>query len=255
MGRLAQNIGILRKNKELSQKDLSEALKIPRSTLGGYERGYSEPDISLLLKMAEIFGVDMETLLKIDLTKADPRDYIDKSLRVVTVTQDKGGKANIQLVDTKAEAGYLESFNDPEYIKELPTIQLPQIEGGNYRAFEINGDSMLPLEPGSIVIASYVEKLSDVKDGRTYIVASGDGLVYKRVRRLEGKEAFTLVSDNKLYAPYEVDFEEIKEVWQYYAHLSFNDGKSTFDSLLDGRMEDMHTKVDSIYRKYVHSNL
>jgi transcriptional regulator with XRE-family HTH domain len=255
MSSLGKNIGILRKNRDLSQKTLAEDLGIPRTTLSGYERGNSEPDIELIIKIAEYFKVDVDALLRLNLEGMSSEDLIEKSMRVVTVTQDKSGKANIQLVDTKAEAGYLESFNDPEYIKDLPTIQLPQLSGGNYRAFEINGDSMLPMEPGSIVIASYVEKLSDVKDGKTYVVASKDGLVYKRIRRMEDKDAFVLISDNELYAPYEIAFDDIQELWQYYAHLSFTDGKSTFDTLLDDRWEDMHTKIDGIYKKYVRNNL
>ncbi len=118
--------------------------------------------------------------------------------------------------------------------------------GGIYRGFQISGDSMLPIEPGAIVICSFVERLEEVKDGKTYVIATKEGLVYKRIRCQEKGHAFTLVSDNSLYPPYEVSYEDIDEIWQYYAHLSFSDGKDTVEALLDERIEDIRKKVYEI---------
>ena len=74
---------------------------------------------------------------------------------------------------------------------------------------------MLPVKNGSYVIAKFVEDIRDVKNGRTYIVLTkNDGLVYKRVYEKE-TETFTLSSDNKFYDPYEVNKEDILELWEF----------------------------------------
>ena len=38
------------------------------------------------------------------------------------------------------------------------------------RAFEIKGDSMLPLNPGSIVIGKYLDSFEYIKNNKTYII-------------------------------------------------------------------------------------
>ena len=93
------------------------------------------------------------------------------------------------------------------------------------------------------------ERLTGVRPDEAYtltIYATREGLVYKRIRRQDDKKAFTLVSDNTLYPPYELPYEEIDEMWQYYAHLSFSDGKETLEALMDERIEDIRKKVYEI---------
>lgn len=249
------NLKALRKHHGWSQQAMADQLDIPRSTLSGYEQGYAEPDLNLIIQMADLLQVELDTLLKAEIKEGAVEDFINQQYRVLTLTVDEAGRNGIQLVDTKAEAGYLESFNDPEYIKDLPRIYFPQLPKGNLRAFEINGDSMLPMEPGSVVIASFVERLEDVKDGRTYIVATQEGLVYKRLRHVPDTNALSLISDNEVYPPYQLEYADIREIWQYQAHLSFSDGKAQFDAMLDDRLQDMHQKINGIYRKYVGGSL
>ena len=109
---------------------------------------------------------------------------------------------------------------------------------------------MLPLEPGSIVICSFVENLVDLKEGKTYIVVSkSQGLVYKRVRTSTKKKSLILVSDNDLYLPYEMQFDEIQEIWQYYAHLSFSDSIAVFRDMMQEKINDIQRKVTAINKK------
>ena len=76
---------------------------------------------------------------------------------------------------------------------------------------------MLPVKDGSFIVAKFVEDLSDVKDGRTYIVLTkDDGLVYKRVyNKIKEHNTLLLSSDNKFYNPYEVDVEKVLELWEF----------------------------------------
>ena len=44
---------------------------------------------------------------------------------MLTTTVDSKNKENIEVINQKASAGYRTGFADPEYIKVLPTFQLP----------------------------------------------------------------------------------------------------------------------------------
>ena len=80
------------------------------------------------------------------------------------------GRADIPFVPVKAAAGYLAGFADPEFIDELNTFTLPMLSGGDYRAFEIVGDSMMPTPSGSVIVGEKVESLDEVKSNNTYVV-------------------------------------------------------------------------------------
>ena len=60
-----------------------------------------------------------------------------------------------------------------------------------------------------------VEDINDVKNSFTYIVVSrNEGIVYKRMmKNNRTKNKYTLVSDNPTYQPYQVNTEDIVELW------------------------------------------
>jgi transcriptional regulator with XRE-family HTH domain len=221
---LNENLRTLRKKLQLTQDEFAQKLGIKRSLIGAYEEGRAEPRAELLQKMAALFGVTIEALIGADLTKAEPKTpaTYNRGKEVLVVTVDNQRKDNIEFVPVKASAGYLSGFADPEFVKELPRFHLPVLKQGTYRAFEIKGDSMLPLMPGSIIVGEYVEKLNDIKSGKTYVlVTQQDGVVYKRVfNYLEENGKLFLVSDNRQYAPYQVDGEDVVEAWSAKAYIS-----------------------------------
>lgn len=250
MTKLASNLKYLRKKAKISQGDLAVEFEVARTTMGDYERGKTEPNLEMLVNLSAKFNVSIDRLITEDLSFDELEITRNEGLRVLAISVDEDNNENIELVDTKAEAGYLDSFNDPEYIRDLPKISFPNIPQGTFRGFEIQGDSMLPLEPGSIVICSYVEHLNQIKDNRTYILVTRDrGLVYKRVINRVGQQKLSLVSDNEAYLPYEVDYSDISEVWQHYAHLSFSDSPTTFNQLLENKLSDIHRKVNDLHNK------
>jgi transcriptional regulator with XRE-family HTH domain len=245
---ISANIKYLRHRHSLSQQELADKLEMPRSSLSDYERGTTQVSIASLIALSDIFQVSIDDLIRSNLSHRDLEIIRNKELRVLAISVDAHKNANIELVDTKAEAGYLESFNDPEYIRDLPKIGFPQLPLGTYRGFEIRGDSMLPMESGSIVICSYVEQLKDIKKDRTYVVVSKtEGLVYKRLRPEWEKDRLILVSDNENYLPYPISLDEIAEVWQYYAHLSFSDARYTFHQMLEEKLQDIQRKVSEVH--------
>jgi len=246
---LIENVKHLRKIHGFTQQDLSEKLMIPRSTLGEYERGNTHPSLDLLIKISKVFKVDIDSLLKNKIGETIVNAG-QNQMKVLAVTMNLSDQSNIELVNTKAEAGYLDSYTNPEFIKELPKIHFPNLPRGHYRGFEISGDSMLPLESGSIVICRYIEDLSQVKDNKTYVIISKrDGVVYKRVRNIAQDQRLTLISDNEAYLPYGLPYTEIDEIWQYHAHLSFSDTKATFNAMLEDKINQMSKQLNEIHTK------
>lgn len=244
---LGKNLQYLRKHKGLSQQELADEFSIPRSTLGDYERGKTEPSIESIIKFSRYFNCNIDNLLKHKLYNQELFAYQGDSVKVLAITVDNHNNGNIELVDTKAEAGYIESFQDPEYIRDLPKIQFPNLTDGTYRGFEIQGDSMLPMESGSIVITKYIETTAEIKQDKTYVVVSrSEGLVYKRVRNDVANNRLLLLSDNPIFLPYSIDYSDIDELWQYQAHLSFNDELSQYTSSLESKIDELHHKIDKL---------
>jgi transcriptional regulator with XRE-family HTH domain len=61
--RFARILQDLREDRDISRKDLALALNISVSTLGMYEQGRREPNIDMLIKMADYFDVSIDFLV------------------------------------------------------------------------------------------------------------------------------------------------------------------------------------------------
>ena len=207
----ARNLKYLRRLRGWTQEEFANRLHIKRSLLGAYEEERAEPRLDVMETICDIFKMTLDEFLLKDL--ADTKgSYIAKRR-----AQKLASASNeIQFVPVKAAAGYLAGYGDPEFIDELNTFTLPMLAPGNYRAFEIVGDSMLPTPSGSIIVGEKVENMDEVRSNQTYVVVSrNEGIVYKRIlRHAKAKNKLTLISDNTSYHPYNVQADDIIEVWK-----------------------------------------
>ena len=60
---LVANLRMLRKKKGISQKKLGEALGLSQQTINKYENHNVEPDIYMLMKVADFFEVSVDFLI------------------------------------------------------------------------------------------------------------------------------------------------------------------------------------------------
>jgi transcriptional regulator with XRE-family HTH domain len=220
---LAKNLRFLRTEKGLTQTDLAERLGVQRTMISAYEDGRSEPKLSALDIISELFAVSIDELLHHDIQQFGRKASKNKEIKILTIAADESDRENITMVGQKASAGYLNGFADPEYMGSLPQFHIPTLSrSATYRAFELSGDSMLPLVAGTVIIGSYVEQLRDIKSGKTYVlVTSSEGVVYKRVfNYLDENGKLFLVSDNEHYKPYEVKADDVVEIWEAKAFIS-----------------------------------
>ena len=220
---ISESIKKIRKNLGLTQDKFARQLGIKRSLIGAYEEGRAEPRLELLHAMAKLGGINVE-------------QFLNNSFAKLVRPKSERPSNNIQLVPIKAAAGYLKGFGDEDSIKELPGFSLPMLSRGTYRAFEIQGESMLPLASGTVVVGEQVESVSDMRSGKTYVlVTKRDGIVYKRVfNYLNDNGKLFLVSDNPSYKPYSLQPEDILEAWQAKAYISiqFPDAEVKFNPAL-----------------------
>ena len=54
----------LRKQNKITQRDLAAALHISQTSVSKYERGESEPDLEMVIKMADYFGVTVDEFVR-----------------------------------------------------------------------------------------------------------------------------------------------------------------------------------------------
>jgi phage repressor protein C with HTH and peptisase S24 domain len=204
----------------------------------------------MLQKISAFFRQPIDRLLSQRIDYDELEVVRSDKLRVLAITMDQDQRQNIELVYSKASAGYLDGFQDPEYVRDLPKMYIPGLPSGSYRAFEIQGDSMLPMPSGSLVISRYIETLKEVKDDKTYVIITNqDGIVYKRVRNHADRHCITAISDNEIYPPFTIDYSDIQEIWRYHAHIGFSDAKQQSSDWLQETVMNMQKKISEMERK------
>ena len=253
MVKVNENIRFLRKKRGWTQEMFSKKIGIKRSLVGAYEEGRSDPRLNNLLKICDTFNISLDNILKKDVSVLSKKNYNrneNQKVKVLSITVDNSGDENIELINQKASAGYLNSYSDFEFIEQLPKFQLPFLNfSGTHRAFEIKGDSMLPLTSGTIVIGKYIENLDYIKDGKNYILLTkNDGIVYKRVEVLENE--LKLISDNKSYEVYNIGINDIIEIWEGIAFFSLDFPNPNNDlNTLKSHINALYSDINDIKNK------
>ncbi len=234
MNKFSSNIKLLRKRRGRTQDEVAFLLGMKRPTLSGYENNVASPGLEALSQFSKYFNVSIDTLIKVDLSTL-PESQLSQlergldifmtggNIRVLATTVDGRNEENIEMVSEKAKAGYRTGFADPEFIKVLPTFQMPFLSRQKkYRSFQISGDSMLPVPDGSWVVCEFVQDWTTIQNKYAYIVNTiEDGVVFKVAENLiETSGKLRLHSLNPAYLPYEVNVADIREVWKFVNYIS-----------------------------------
>ena len=223
---LQENIRFLRKQKGMTQGQLADELGIKRSLIGAYEEGRAVPKLLIIQQISLFFGLSIDQLLTIDLSKEEIKPA-KNNLKVLATVVDTNNNERICIVPIKASAGYLNGLANPEYVAELSHFAMPvgELSGEKtYRVFQIKGDSMLPVPSGAYIFCDYVEAVNGIRNGKPYIVITSDeGIVYKRVfNHVDEDGTLLLKSDNEEYEPYTIDIQDVLEIWQAIGFLTFD---------------------------------
>ncbi len=101
---LGQRIARLRRNKGLTQEDLGDKVGVSSQAVSKWETDSSVPDVTLLVKIANIFDISVDELLGNDRVKETPhivpveeRRPIDKMILKIIIDSDEGDKVRVNL--------------------------------------------------------------------------------------------------------------------------------------------------------------
>lgn len=255
---LKENIKLLRKRRKRSQEDVAKSLNITRSAYNSYENGVAEPGITVLLKLADYFQINLDKLVKIDLSTLQESqlsqlergfdfDISGTRLRILATTVNQENEENVELVPVKAKAGYTAGYADPDFIKVLPAFNLPFLSPNKkYRSFPISGDSMPPVSNGAFVTGEYLQNWNLIRNGHPYIVVTQDeGIVFKVLyNRIEEDGTILLCSTNPMYQPYTVKVNDILEIWKFVNYIN-----PTFEEPANTESDDVGPALRVIQRE------
>jgi transcriptional regulator with XRE-family HTH domain len=171
------------------------------------------------------------------------------------VTMDVNNRSAIAMVPIKASARYTAYCNDREYIGGLEAFSLPEFKVGNFRAFEIMGDSMeLTISSQDWVVGERITSPSQLKDGAIYVIVTAGNIVCKRIRnQIERRGVIVLQSDNPEYEDQPLEPIDIIELWLVRARIT-RDFRSTYASVKYyteeiSRLEKVNTGLLEMHKK------
>ncbi len=264
MNYFGPNIKFLRKRKKRTQENVADALGLKRTTVNALENRISQPSVSHLQSFSKHFRIAMDTLVNVDLASlsgsqlADLENGFDvfvkgTGLRVIAITVDNSNENNIECVSQKARAGYALGYGDPEYIGKLPVFQVPFLNNTRkLRAFQVSGDSMLPVPDGAWVIGEYLEDFTQAVSGDLFVVVTrDDGVMFKKAENLIAESGrLRLISLNPAYEPYEIPVSGVTEMWKLVSYISREVNASfSFEESLLNMMKDLKAEITGLKKK------
>ena len=106
----SNNLRYLRKKYDMSQEDLANKLGYKSfTTIQKWESGVSEPSVSMVKKIAELFGVTMDQITNDDLSDAENHYYLDPE--AAEIAQEVQQRPELKILfdaSRKVSAGDLE---------------------------------------------------------------------------------------------------------------------------------------------------
>ena len=123
-----KNLKFLRVQQGMTQKQLAEKLGLKQAAIGAYEEERATPPLASLLDIMKIFNVNLDDLVKYDLSRISEKERKGMGSgkrEVLAITVDSNNKENVELVSHKASAGYLSGYQDTEFVKDLPRSACP----------------------------------------------------------------------------------------------------------------------------------
>ena len=99
------------------------------------------------------------------------------------------------LLNTEAQAGYLDAYDDANYLTDLPlhTVIVDEIQEGNYIAWSVRGDSMdnndsHSIKHGSILTTREFDKSNwknslPIRKHPYWVIIHKDGVLFKQIKK------------------------------------------------------------------------
>lgn len=163
------------------------------------------------------------------LTSAFEEVFTTKSGNTYEVIDENNYRLHIRKVSQRAYAGYMSGWSDPEFIETLPftTVTVNEFHQGEYRVFEVSGDSMdyegkNAIVEGDNVIARQVDRdhwksKLHIKRWNEWVIVHDEGIIVKHISFHDVENGvITCKSYNvnkTLYPDFELSLEKVYEIY------------------------------------------
>jgi transcriptional regulator with XRE-family HTH domain len=213
-----KNIKKIRGVKGLSQQSFADLFGLKRGTLAAYEEGRSNPRLETVIKIASHFNIEMDELLKTELTVNRLLQFND---RITTDTQNLPVQqfAIIPCVVDLLESDFVHQAGGPGICQKLPKLQLPLAESRGYIGYMVHSAEMMRVGgggflPKDVVIgkridSSNVEKL---KSETPVLVMTKVQLLFRLAHVTQ--EGLHLETAAEGLEPILIPFAEIVQAWE-----------------------------------------
>lgn len=159
-----------RKNKKLSQAELSRQLGVTQQAVGKWETGRSTPDPATVARLAELLGTTTDMLLGVQ--QPDFTPPVGSELA-------RYSESPIPVVGT-VRAGYGALAFEEDYGTEYACVKDPS----SYFYLVVKGDSMEPrISDGDLALVHRQSTLENGELGVMVYGADGEGTLKKYIRR------------------------------------------------------------------------
>ncbi len=181
--RIGRNIKHLRELHRMTQDEVAHAIGASDKAVSAWERGEREPRMGYVQKMAELFNVEIESLMDGSI------DDVSEQRSPTNIFQIKRRMIPV-LGNIAAGVPIWADEEHDEFVDDNGTTTADF-------ALRVKGDSMAPLiEDGDFV---YVKRQSEVRNGQIAVVLDGDSATLKYFYSTDN--GVTLSSHNPEYQP------------------------------------------------------
>lgn len=220
---LSSRIKQIRTEANKTQAQFSKDIGITQGNLSLIESGKTVLNLETLQKIRKKFNLSYSWIIDGKASYSDSKNLIP-------------------LVDQSAMAGYPANHTNDEFINNLARYRIPGFENGEYKIFEVEGESMLPtLLPHDFIICVKIENLEKVVDGSLTVIVLEDAVLVKRIYKVK-KNEFRFESDNINYKSIEVKSSEVVELFGVQAKITQSLHSASSPS--DKKLGELESKID-----------
>ena len=240
-----KNIKKIRGVKGLTQQAFAELFGLKRATLAAYEEGRSNPRVETVLKIAAHFNLEMDELMKTELTVNRLLAFND-SLTTNTDPLPMQAFCQIPCLIEALEADFIRQGGMAT--RKLPTLQLPLPEAQGYIGYTLHAADMAShgkgYLPKDIIIGYELPRGQwiNLKPGTPALALSGSELVFRKAT----------VHENELWLEAEMEgldpviwpLNGVKKIWEarHVFHWKLPTMADTLEQrlqLLENRLRDL----------------
>ena len=193
-----QRLKTLREQKGLSQTEFADALGVAQSTVGGWESGARKPNLEIIDKIAEFFGVSCDYILgRVEYENFEPaitEDYVTFPI----IGDVAAGYEHVALEDWSGET------------IDIPRAYLKGRKKEDYFVLKVVGDSMFPQYQEGDKVLVLKQSTLNYSGQIGVMLYADDNATLKKVEYKKGEDWMRLIAINPSIPPIRIDGEALE---------------------------------------------